>query len=327
MAPCQDTGGEWLTPATTAHILAPMEGVTDAPMRALLTELGGIDYCVAEYLRVSGHPLSVATIRARVPELAHGGRTPAGVPVQVQLLGGHPGRLAETAQAAVAAGARAIDLNFGCPARTVNRHDGGAALLRTPARIREQVAAVRAALPAAVPVSAKLRLGWEDPQDVHLNAQMAAEGGAAWLTIHGRTRAQGYRPPADWAIIGIVRQSLDIPVVANGEIWNEADMARCRAVSGCPRLMLGRGLLADPFVLRRAAGLPAPPVGPTYVGWGPLAARLIALAGPQAPRPNYLLCRLKQWCSMRHAQRPAAAFERIKRMTHVDDIIAVLREA
>src|SRR5205085_7380984 len=131
-------------------------------------------------------------------------RTPAGLPVQVQLLGGDPDRLALAALNAVQAGANAVDLNFGCPVPTVNRHDGGAMLLNYPCRIHAIVASLRAALPAEVPVSAKLRLGWDDADAIHENAARAAEGGAAWITIHGRTRSQGYRPPAYWKPIGEV---------------------------------------------------------------------------------------------------------------------------
>src|SRR5438552_4445369 len=188
-----------------ALVLAPMEGVTDAPMRALLSELGGFSFCVAEFLRISRAVPGTRVFSKHVPELMHGCMTPAGLPVQVQLLGGDPDKLAQAALTAVRAGARAVDLNFGCPARTVNFHDGGATLLKYPDRIREIVATVRAAVPADLPVSAKLRLGWDDPEAIHVNAARAAEGGADWITIHGRTKSQGYRPPAYWQPIGEIR--------------------------------------------------------------------------------------------------------------------------
>src|SRR5207248_8564004 len=98
-------------------------------------------------------------------------------------------------------------LNFGCPAKTVNRHDGGATLLKYPQRIRDIVRAVRAAVPGHVPVSAKMRLGWDSIDPIEENAAMAAEGGASWLTIHGRTRLAGYAPPIFWRPIGRVRES------------------------------------------------------------------------------------------------------------------------
>ena len=136
-----------------------MEGVTDAPMRAFLTELGGFSYCVSEFYRISQDVPSSRSFPSHIPELRTDARTRAGTPVQVQLLGGNPERLAAAAINGVEAGARAIDLNFGCPARTVNQHDGGASLLQHPGRIEAIVRAVRSALPREIPVSAKLRLG------------------------------------------------------------------------------------------------------------------------------------------------------------------------
>ena len=150
-----------LHPDRPALILAPMEGVTDAPMRAARGEAGAFTFAVAEFIRVAQAVVTRSTLLRHVPELLADGRTPTGLPVQVQLLGGDPGRVAASAVLAHELGATAIDLNFGCPAKTVNNHDGGAALLREPPRIRAIVAAVRAALPPGVPVSAKVRLGWE----------------------------------------------------------------------------------------------------------------------------------------------------------------------
>src|SRR4051812_22474786 len=103
-----------------------MDGITDAPMRALQGEVGSFSFAVTEFLRVSTDVLPAKVFRREVPELCNGGLTPTGLPVQVQILGGDPSLMALTAQKAVAAGARAIDINFGCPAPTVNRHDGGA---------------------------------------------------------------------------------------------------------------------------------------------------------------------------------------------------------
>ena len=128
-------------------------------------------------------------VRRHVPELLHGGATAAGLPVQVQLLGGDPEKMARAALVCIEAGATAIDLNFGCPARCVNQHDGGAMLLQHPERLQNIVATVRAAVPAHIPVSAKLRLGWDDMRAMHVNAERAAAGGARCITIHARTKS------------------------------------------------------------------------------------------------------------------------------------------
>jgi tRNA-dihydrouridine synthase C len=232
---------KWIQPGQPALILAPMEGVMDAPMRALLTERGGITYCVSEFLRISQEVPPLHVFTEHVPELSQGSQTPVGVPIQVQLLGGNAERLAQSAALACVMGAPAIDLNFGCPAPTVNRHDGGASLLRYPERIREIVAAVKAAVPESVPVSAKLRLGWESMDDVFENAEQAYLGGAAWITVHARTKMQGYRPPAHWKYIAEIRRRIPIEVIANGEIWTLDDFKRCRDETGCTHFMLGRG--------------------------------------------------------------------------------------
>jgi tRNA-dihydrouridine synthase C len=235
-----------------------MEGVTDAPFRSFITRSGGFDYCVSEFIRVSGHPVPEHVFRRDVPELADGSKTAAGVPVQIQILGGDPGRMAESARNAVRAGALGVDINFGCPAPTVNRNDGGATLLQYPERIEGIVRAVREAVPRELPVSAKLRLGFNDPEAIYENAKRAQAGGAAWITIHGRTKTQGYIPPAYWKPIGAVAKTLSIPVVANGEIWSLEDFRRCREDSGAIHFMLGRGALAVPGLalqIRKELGL------------------------------------------------------------------------
>lgn len=227
-------------------LLAPMEGLLDFSLRDLLTRVGGIDRCVAEFIRVTNTLLPERVFFRTIPELHHGGRTPAGVPVRAQLLGSDPACLAENAAKLAGLGPAGIDLNFGCPTKVVNRHGGGAALLVDPDKLLAIVSAVRRAVPAAMPVSAKMRLGFKD-DDLALDcARAIVAGGAEELVVHGRTQAQGYRPPAYWDRIAQVREAVAVPVIANGEIWTVADARRCRAESGCNALMLGRGIVADP---------------------------------------------------------------------------------
>jgi len=316
-----------------ALVLAPMDGVTDAPMRALMAELGGFTFCVTEFVRISQSVPGPRVFREHVPEAAHGCRTPAGLPVQVQLLGGDPDRLAQAALVAVQVGASAIDLNFGCPAPTVNRHDGGAALLNHPERIRAIVAAVRAALPPAIPVSAKLRLGWDDPCAIHVNAERAAAGGAAWITIHGRTKTQGYQPPAYWQPIGAVRARLGIPVVANGEIWTMDDFRRCRDETGCEHFMLGRGALALPTLARQAArelgiaGVPTcAPFGKTPTEWLPLLRRFIAIHDGLMVPPSYIATRVKQWLRIANHDGGMPWFAQVKRQHTPEGLLTALEE-
>jgi len=239
-------------------VLAPMDGVTDHVYRDLLTSLAGgesgISLCVSEFVRVTRDRVQPHVLRRACPELDHGGRTRAGVEVFVQILGGEPGPMAETAALAAELGAPGIDINFGCPAKTVNDHDGGASILRTPCRIESIVGAVRRAVPAHVPVTAKVRLGWESAEHLPEIARLAEAGGAAWLTVHARTRLQLYRPPVDWVALGRARQAVRIPVVANGDINTVEDLQRCAAHSGCHAFMIGRGSMGRPWLFRQVRG-------------------------------------------------------------------------
>ena len=227
-------------------ILAPMEGVLDHGLRRVLTRVGGIDRCVSEFIRITDQLLPARSFTRVVPELLHGSRTASGVPVRPQLLGSDPACLAENAARLAELAPAGIDLNFGCPAKTVNRHRGGAVLLDEPELIHAIVAAVRRAVPAQVLVSAKIRLGVHDDARLLDVARAVAEAGADELAVHARTKAHGYRPPAYWESIARVRQALRLPVIANGEIWSVADAQRCREVTGCQALMLGRGMVRRP---------------------------------------------------------------------------------
>ena len=317
-----------------------MQGLTDAPMRAYQGESGAFTFAVSEFLRVSGDVPPAKLFLRHVPELCHGAKTPSGLPVQVQLLGGDPGRMAEAAVIAVGAGAAAIDINFGCPAPTVNRHDGGAAILRFPARVEAIVAAIRAALPVAIPVSAKLRLGWDNADAIFENAGRAAAGGASWITIHGRTKVQGYAPPADWVRIGQVRERLFIPVVANGDLWSVADFKRCRDQTGCRHFMLGRGALANPYLPHLIAcelgnaAKPCPAAINQPIDWVPHLKRLLALTaqiegktGADRRTDHFLVCRLKQWLNLADKQGHFGEFETVKRLETVAELLEYLERS
>jgi tRNA-dihydrouridine synthase C len=279
-------------------------------------------YCVTEFIRVSALVPPAHVFLKEVPELRTASRTESGTVVGVQLLGGDPERLAQSAQVAVSLGARVIDLNFGCPAPTVNRHDGGATLLRYPERIEAIVSAVRKSVPHEIPVSAKLRLGWDDPSAIEENAERAARGGAAWITIHGRTKMQGYTPPAYWEPIGRVRATLSIPVVANGEIWSVDDLKRCQDQSGCTHFMLGRGALADPLLVQRCADYLGVPVlsadglqtGSAWEIWRGLIDETVYRSRTRLESDRRTLSRVKQWLNYANHRKTISWFDRVKRV-------------
>lgn len=222
--------------------LAPMEGVVDHHIRSIYANIGGIDGCVTEFIRVTQSRLPEKVFKRLCPEL----HNPLSIPVRVQLLGSLPENMSYHAAKAARMGAPAIDINFGCPAKTVNRNRGGACLLDEPDLIFQIVKAVRSEVPADTPVTAKIRLGYGARDRYLENAQAIESAGANELFVHARSKVDGYAPPAYWSCIGEIKNVLKIPVIANGEIWNLDDYRKCVSESGCKDVMLGRGLLAKP---------------------------------------------------------------------------------
>ncbi|MCX9158320.1 tRNA-dihydrouridine synthase [Niveibacterium sp. 24ML] len=286
-------------------LLAPMEGLVDDVMRDALTRAGGYDHCVTEFIRISGSLLPVRAYTRVSPELENGSRTKAGTPVRVQLLGSEPACMAENAARLAGLAPAGIDLNFGCPAPTVNRHRGGAALLDEPELLFEIAAAVRRAVPKGIPFTAKMRLGVRDATRAVECAQALADGGAEELVIHGRTKLDGYRPPAHWGEIARVAEQVKVPVVANGEVWKPEDWQRCRSESGRGDVMIGRGAVADPFLARRIRG-DAPPsseacwtelLGMIAVYWQRVLTKL---------EPRHCPGRVKQWLLLLERNYPQA---------------------
>jgi tRNA-dihydrouridine synthase C len=301
-------------------LLAPMEGLLDFVLRDILTRVGGVDRCVSEFIRITHTLLPDRVFLRVVPELLNGGRTFSGVPVRAQLLGSDPVCLAENAARLAALGPDGIDLNFGCPAKVVNRHGGGAALLDDPELLLKIVAAVRRAVPAHLPVSAKMRLGFNDDSRAVECAQAIEAGGASELVVHARTKADAYRPPAYWDRIADIRAGVSLPLVANGEIWTVQDALRCREVSGCQSLMLGRGIVTDPglaLAIRAAttAGLSVEEAMPGHDAWQPPEVSWPTLL-PLIADFWYLVCarlerrqqagRLKQWLNFLRRRYPEA---------------------
>lgn len=305
-------------------ILAPMEGVVDHLMRDMLTQIGGFDLCITEFVRVVDQLLPRRVFTRLCPELLNGGKTPAGTPVRVQLLGQEPEWLAENAARAVALGSPGVDLNFGCPAKTVNKSKGGAVLLKETETLYRIMQAVRSAVPAEFPVTAKMRLGFDDTSLALDNARALAEAGASELTVHARTKADGYRPPAYWPWIAEIRKVITIPVIANGEIWQPADAQLCRQQSGSSDIMLGRGALAQPnLALRIRDGVPLMP-------WPQVLEMLMRYSEYEiaGDKGLYYSNRIKQWFSYLRLQYPQAEvlFQQLRLLRRSADIVLLLQQ-
>ena len=287
--------------------LAPMEGLVDDVLRDVLTAVGGIDWCVTEFIRVSDRLLCPSHILKLAPELATGARTRVGTPMRVQLLGSDPACLADNAALACSLGAPVIDLNFGCPAKTVNRSRGGAVLLNEPELLHAIVREVRRAVPPEIPVTAKMRLGFDSPDGALDCATALAEGGSAHLVVHARTKVEGYKPPAHWEWVARVQDVVQVPVFANGEIWTVDDWRRCREVSGAEDIMLGRGLVSRPdLALQIAAARDGREYQP--MSWDQLLPLLREFWRQAQAKlsPRYAPGRLKQWLAMMTRSYPEA---------------------
>ena len=227
-------------------VLAPMEGLAGVHLRRLLTAEGQYDWVVSEFIRVVDKLYPARVFHRICPELLQGGKTQSGTPVRVQLLGSDSEAMAENALRAVELGSFGVDINFGCPSKTVNRREGGAVLLKKPDNLYRVVNAVRSALPRTITVSAKMRLGYEDKSLMLENALAIEAGGADEITVHARTRDQGYRQPVYWDALGEINNETSIPLIANGDVVDLATYQACVAASGTHDIMIGRGAVKQP---------------------------------------------------------------------------------
>ncbi|QYM96325.1 tRNA dihydrouridine(16) synthase DusC [Dickeya ananatis] len=304
-------------------LLAPMEGVLDSLVRELLTEVNDYDLCITEFLRVVDSRLPVKAFYRLCPELRHGSRTPSGTRVRVQLLGQYPQWLAENAARAVELGSWGVDLNCGCPSKLVNGSGGGATLLKDPELIYQAAKAMRDAVPLSLPVTVKVRLGWDSGDRQFEIADAVAQAGASELVVHGRTKEDGYRAERiNWAAIGDIRQRLNIPVIANGEIWDWQSAQDCMAVTGCDAVMIGRGALNVPNLSRvikyREARMP----------WSEVVQLLqkYVRLEKQGDTGLYHVARIKQWLGYLRKEYDDASelFSQIRALTTSADIARVI---
>lgn len=310
-------------------LLAPMEGVVDPYMRELLTRLGGYDGCVTEFIRVTRGKLPRRSILRVCPELASGGKTSTGIPVTVQLLGGDTDAMARNAASIAEMGAPGIDLNFGCPSKKVNSKDGGAVLLKEPERLHQIISAVRQAVPQQTPVSAKVRLGYEDTGLALANALAVEDAGADFITVHARTQRDGYRAPARWEWLARVNEVLSIPVIANGDIRSVEDYHRCREISGCKDVMIGRAAVSRPDLARQIRASLMQQETPA-LEWSGVTPLLVGLGERMMKdiESRHVATRLKQWLAMLKQEYDEAevCFKRLRQLQDFNEMVPLLQE-
>ena len=303
-------------------ILAPMEGVLDPLMRDLMTSINPFDLCITEFVRVVDALLPKQVFYRLCPELYHHGITNAGTPIRLQLLGQDANWIAENAVRAIELGSHGIDLNFGCPAKTVNKSKGGAVLLKSPETIYKIVANVRNSLEKSQQVSVKIRLGFDDTSLLNEIVDAIVQSNADLLTIHARTKKQGYQPPAYWHLIGNLQQRHSIEMVANGEIWSADDALTCMKQAKTNNIMLGRGVLALPNL----AAVIKQQVLP--MSWQKLCFLLKQYCELelQGDKSFYFSSRLKQWLRYLKLQYPQAnqLFTSIKTLKNKQEIVKII---
>ncbi|MBW4602476.1 MAG: tRNA dihydrouridine synthase DusB [Calothrix sp. FI2-JRJ7] len=220
---------------------SPLSGVTDLVFRRLVRRYAPESMLYTEMVHASRlqHIKEIPIIMEIDPNER---------PVSIQLFDCRPHFLAEAAQKAVAEGADTVDINMGCPVNKITRKGGGSSLLRQP-EVAEEI--VREIVKAVnVPVTVKTRIGWDDAEITILDFALRMQNaGAQMITVHGRTRAQGYTGNARWEWIGKVKQVLDIPVIANGDIFSVESAVRCLEETGADGVMCSRGTLGYPFLV------------------------------------------------------------------------------
>ncbi len=244
------------------YFLAPLAGVSDRPFRAICRGMGA-SFAYTEM--VSAHGLLHGTLQTE----SYLDRDPDEEPFAVQIFASEPEALAKGAAVAVRAGAGIIDVNMACPVKKVCGTGAGAALGREPRRVEDAVRAIRAAV--SVPVTVKIRAGWDEGEVNCVEVARAAEaGGAAAVALHGRTRAQMYAGRARWDLVRAVKEAVRIPVLGSGDVWTADDALRMRAETGCDAVLVARGACGNPWIFRelRAAELGRPrPAPPTRDEW------------------------------------------------------------
>lgn len=224
-------------------LLAPMEGLGDRSFRRAMASVGGFDEAVRDFIRVptNAHVPSLASVY-EADELAP-------IPLAAQIMGSDPDLMAAMAQELMARGAPRIDVNCGCPSNIVTGRGAGSSLLKDPNALYDVVKAVVASVPT--PVTVKMRSGFDDISLFNENILAAQESGVKYITLHPRTKVDGYKPPARWDLIARAKSLLRIPLVGNGDITSVEKAVQVMNTTDCDALMIGRGCIMNPFIFHQ----------------------------------------------------------------------------
>jgi tRNA-dihydrouridine synthase B len=225
-------------------VLSPMAGVTDSPFRRIAKRCGKVGLIVTEFISVEG--LTRGNMRSHEMMRFH----PEERPIAIQIFGYDEVRMRWAAEIAEEAGADFVDINCGCPARKVVHGGGGSNLLRDLPQLKKILTEVKRAI--TVPMTVKIRAGWDDKSINCVEvAKLIEDCGGQMVTLHGRTRVQGYRGFADWDLVREIKQNVSIPVSGSGDILTPADAMRRFDETGCNAVHIGRGAIANPYIFRQ----------------------------------------------------------------------------
>lgn len=230
-------------------VVAPMAGMTDTAFRRLVKRQGGCGLVVSEMVSSEG------LVRGIDRTLEYAEFTEEERPVSIQIFGGDPLKMAEAARIVEGIGADIVDVNMGCPVPKIAKHHAGCSLMREPGHAAGVIAAMAKAV--KIPVTVKMRAGWNDAErNAPTLARMVEDAGAAAVAVHGRTAAQSYTGSADWDLVGEIAGRLTIPVLGSGDCV-EPEQIVARLNTGVAGVMVGRGVLRNPWILAQAADLAA----------------------------------------------------------------------
>jgi len=301
-------------------ILAPMEGVGDRCFRKAMATMAGFDEAVTEFIRVPSN--------AHVQSLAKVYESDETAPIRLaaQIMGSHPELMAAMAMELEKRGAPRIDLNCGCPSNTVTGRGAGSSLLKEPNHLFEVAKALVKAV--KTPVTIKMRSGYEDTSLFKENLLAAQESGVHYVTLHPRTKMDGYGPPARWDLIAEAKQLLKIPVVGNGDILNVDDALKMLKMTKCDALMIGRGSVINPFIFHQ---IRAHFSGIEYrLNWNSLDIYFktyLAQIYPESPMRNKI-SKMKQLLSFLYKANPILLAKRQEMLTsQYDHLNAFMQDA